>query len=72
MLDLERAWWRRPGSKDQAVLEQLGLSSTRYHQLLNRLIDREEALAHDPVTVSRLRRLREERARGRSGWRQAG
>lgn len=62
MLALERVWWRRPGSKEQAVREQLGLDATRYHQLLNQLIDREEALRADPVTVKRLRALRARRA----------
>ena len=42
-----------------------GVSAARYHQLLNRLIDRPEALEYDPTLVQRLRRLRETRRRGR-------
>lgn len=61
ILAIERRWWRSPGSKEQAVRGSLGLSVTRYHQLLNVLIDRPEALEHDPVLVTRLRRLRQER-----------
>jgi hypothetical protein len=38
------------------------MPETRYYQLLNALIDRPEALAADPVTVGRLRRLRDLRA----------
>lgn len=62
VLELERAWWRRPGAKEQAILEHLGMSATRYYQALNRLIDTVAALEHDPVMVNRLRRLRERKA----------
>ena len=37
------------------------LSATRYYQLLNALLDDPRALAHDPVTVNRLRRIRDAR-----------
>ncbi|MBC9716542.1 DUF3263 domain-containing protein [Streptomyces sp. TRM66268-LWL] len=53
--------WSSPGAKERAVREELGMSPTRYHQLLNALLDDERALAHDPVTINRLRRIREER-----------
>jgi hypothetical protein len=69
ILDFEREWWKHPGRKDVAVRERLGLSSARYHQLLNRLIERPEALAYDPMLVRRLRRLREERRRKRQAHR---
>jgi len=42
------------------------MSSTRYYQLLNALIDRPEALAHDPMLVKRLRRMRQTRQRART------
>ncbi len=58
--------WKRPGAKEQAIRDQLGLTPTRYMQLLNRLIDQPGALAYDPVTVNRLRRLREQRRAGRA------
>jgi len=63
ILEFEREWWRRPVHKERAVRERLGLSPTRYHQLLNVLIDRPDALAFDPMLVGRLRRLREARRR---------
>jgi hypothetical protein len=69
ILELERGWWRTPGRKDTAVRERLGLSPARYHQLLNRLIERPEALEYDPMLVRRLRRLREERRRRRQARR---
>ena len=42
-----------------------------YYQLLNALIDTEAALAHDPMLVKRLRRLRSTRHRARSARRLA-
>ncbi len=65
VLDFERDWWKRAGSKERAVSERFGLSAARYHQLLNRAIDRPEALLYDPMLVRRLRRLREARRRAR-------
>ena len=49
--------------------DRLGVSGTRYHQLLNSLIDRPDALAYDPMLVGRLRRLREARRRARAARR---
>ncbi|MDX3227266.1 DUF3263 domain-containing protein [Streptomyces sp. ME19-01-6] len=61
VLAVERRGWPGPGAKERAIREQLGISPTRYYQLLNALLDDPRALAHDPVTVNRLRRLREAR-----------
>ena len=61
VLALEARAWRTPGAKEAAIREQLGLAPVRYYQVLNGLLDRPEALAHDPVLVNRLRRLREAR-----------
>jgi uncharacterized protein DUF3263 len=66
ILAFERSWWRQPGAKEQAISDLLGLSATRYYQLLNELIDRPEALRFDPVLVKRLRRQRARRQRMRS------
>ena len=38
VLAFERHWWRQPGAKEQAISGQLGLSATRYYQMLNELI----------------------------------
>lgn len=69
LLAFERLWWKYAGAKEQAIREQLEMSATRYYQLLNSLIDRPEALAHDPLLVKRLRRLRSARQRQRSARR---
>ena len=65
ILAFEGRWWKHAGSKEQAVRDTFGLSSTRYYQLLNALLDNPAALEHDPVLVGRLRRLRSTRARTR-------
>lgn len=61
ILALERRGFAGPGVKERAIREELGLAPVRYYQLLNALLDDPRALAHDPVTVNRLRRLRETR-----------
>jgi hypothetical protein len=69
VLDFERQGWKYAGAKEQAVREKFDMSSTRYYQVLNALMDRPEALAHDPLLVRRLRRLRAARQRARSARR---
>ncbi len=69
ILDFERTWWKHAGVKEQAIRERFDMSATRYYQLLNILIDRPEALAHDPMLVKRLRRMRAQRQRQRAARR---
>lgn len=69
ILALERLWWQYAGAKEQAIRDQFDMSATRYYQVLNALIDREDALAFDPLLVKRLRRLRSSRARTRTARR---
>ncbi|GAA1740127.1 DUF3263 domain-containing protein [Aeromicrobium alkaliterrae] len=69
ILDLERTWWQYAGAKEQAIREKFDMSATRYYQVLNALLDREDALAFDPLLVKRLRRLRADRARSRTARR---
>ncbi|GGZ10417.1 DUF3263 domain-containing protein [Streptomyces nitrosporeus] len=61
VLAMERRSWAGPGAKERAIREQLGISPVRYYQLLNALLDDRRALEEDPVTVNRLRRVRESR-----------
>lgn len=61
ILALERRGFTGPGAKERAIREELGLAPVRYYQLLNALLDDPRALAHDPVTVNRLRRVRDAR-----------
>jgi hypothetical protein len=69
ILDFERHWWKFAGAKEQAIRDEFDMSSTRYYQVLNALLDRDEALAADPLLVRRLRRLRQQRQRQRSARR---
>lgn len=69
MLSMERLWWQFAGAKEQAIREKFDMSATRYYQLLNALIDSDDALAFDPLLVKRLRRLRAQRQRSRSARR---
>ncbi|MFF3909444.1 DUF3263 domain-containing protein [Streptomyces sp. NPDC001848] len=58
ILALEGRGFSGPGAKERAIREELGLAPVRYYQLLNALLDDPRALAHAPVTVNRLRRVR--------------
>jgi hypothetical protein len=66
ILDFESNWWRFAGAKESAIKELFDLTAPRYYQLLNDLIDREDALVAAPMLVKRLRRLREARTQARS------
>lgn len=66
VLAFERQWWRHVGAKEEAIRSELGLSSARYYQVLGALIDEPAALAHDPMLVNRLHRMREARAESRA------
>ncbi|MDQ4124442.1 MAG: DUF3263 domain-containing protein [Actinomycetota bacterium] len=65
ILDFERSWWKHAGVKEQAIRERFDMSATRYYQLLNELLENPAALAHDPILVKRLKRLRTYRQRQR-------
>ena len=66
ILEFERNWWRFAGAKESAIKELFDLSAPRYYQILNDLIDRQEALEASPMLVKRLRRLREARTNART------
>src|SRR3954465_3676819 len=79
VLDFERSWWTVDGVKEMLIEERLGLTSSRYYQVLNELLDRPDALEHDPMGArapphppehdpmvgAPLRRLRERKRRAR-------
>lgn len=69
ILAFERQWWKYEGAKEQTIRELFDMSSTRYYQTLNALIDTPEALAFDPMLVKRLRRMRASRQKARSARR---
>lgn len=61
ILTFERITWRHASAKEAAIRDQFGVSSTRYYQVLNSLLDTRAALEYDPVLVKRLLRVRENR-----------
>lgn len=65
ILEFEGSWWLEPGSKEMAIKSRLGLSPSRYRELLARLIDTDEAEQLAPLVVRRLRRQRDRRRRAR-------
>jgi hypothetical protein len=65
ILDFERTWWTRPGTKEATIRTELGMSGNAYRERLRRLLDDPSAYEHDPLTVARLRRRRDERRRDR-------
>jgi len=69
IIDFERHWWTYAGAKEQAIKDLFDMSATRYYQVLNQLIDNPVALAHDPMLIKRLRRLRAQRQKSRSARR---
>lgn len=66
VLAFERAWEGSTGAKVGAIRSQLGLSSTRYYQLLHRALENPSSLAEDPMLVRRLQRLRAARTASRA------
>jgi hypothetical protein len=65
ILDFERSWWAEAGPKEALIREKFELSATRYYQILNELLESQEACDYDPLVVRRLRRLRDRRRRAR-------
>lgn len=58
--------WPHDHERDRRLNEyaRLGLTETRALQIVNQLLTDPVALERDPVTVGRLRRLRDSRVRG--------
>ncbi|WP_068278623.1 DUF3263 domain-containing protein [Aldersonia kunmingensis] len=69
ILAFERQWWKYAGAKEEAIKELFDMSATRYYQVLNTLVDRQEALEADPMLIKRLRRLRASRQKARAARR---
>lgn len=66
ILEFERSWWTLGGPKEALILERFELSASRYYQILGELLDSDDAYAHDPLVVRRLRRQRDRRRRARA------
>jgi hypothetical protein len=66
LLDFSGLWFRYEGHREAAILDLFGVSAIRFHQRVNKLIDREEALAYAPILVNRLRNERQNRREQRA------
>ncbi len=66
ILDFEASWWEAAGAKEAEIRDRFELSAPRYYQILNALLDDPHALAHSPLLVKRLQRLRSRRQESRS------
>lgn len=66
MLDLAFAHYAHGGAREAAVRERWGISSVRYWQRVDWLLEQPDALAYDPINTRRLLRLREARRAARS------
>ncbi|CAD6003607.1 DUF3263 domain-containing protein [Agreia sp. COWG] len=65
ILSFERMWWKHAGVKEQAIRNEFGMSAARYYQVLGRLMESPLALAHDPMLIKRLHRVRDARTAAR-------
>lgn len=72
VLDFERSSWQRSGPKESYIRAELGMSSTRYYQVLNHLVDDRDAYEYDPLLMRRLRQRREDRRRRKIVGREVG
>lgn len=66
VLEFERQWWKLPMAKEHAIADTFSMTGPAYYQMLNALIDRQAALAADPLLVKRLRRMRAQRREQRN------
>lgn len=61
ILTFEETWSQTYPTKSEGIRDTFGVTPTIYHIRLNRLLDNPAAIYAHPVTVARLRRLRESR-----------
>lgn len=54
----KRGHWKFAGRKEAVIRDELDMSSVRYYQVLNAVLDHPAALKLDAPTVNRLVRLR--------------
>jgi len=67
ILEFEQKWWKYAGAKESSIRELFDMTPARYYEVLNSLIDRDDALAASPMLIKRLRRMREVRLAERQG-----
>ncbi|WP_353650969.1 DUF3263 domain-containing protein [Nakamurella sp. A5-74] len=60
VLEFESRAWVHAGAKEQPIADELGLSATRYYQLLREALLDPTAVASHPATAARMRRILEQ------------
>lgn len=65
MLEFERTFWTFDEPKETLVRARFQCSADEYYAELNELLEKPEALEHDPLVVRRLQRQRVRRRRER-------
>jgi hypothetical protein len=65
ILALEAQFWKTADGKEAPIRDEIGMTPVRYYRRLNQLVDGEATLAHDPMTINRLRRIRSRRTANR-------
>jgi len=71
LIDFEREWWQLGSRKDVAIRSRFEMSASSYYRALHALINRDEAMRYDSLTVLRLRKRREQARRDRIEGRRA-
>lgn len=71
IVDFEREWWLHGGRKDDVIRARFTCAPSSYYRALLAVIERDDAVEYDPLTVKRLRRRRDERRRVRIEGRRA-
>ena len=71
VLEFERACFQFDGSKEANIRGRLDMSPTTYYRTLQAIVGQRAAFEHDPLTVMRVRRQRDERRRVRVEGRRA-
>lgn len=65
VLEIAARRYRHPGARIEAIRVELGMSETRFAQVLGSLLEDVEAEREHPALVRRLRRLRDGRRSAR-------
>jgi hypothetical protein len=62
MLDLEGEQFRYIATKHKQIYKKFQLSVIDYYRIVNKIIDKQEALFYAPFTVERLKSIRKQHA----------
>jgi hypothetical protein len=63
MLEFERTWWQFDEPRDELIAVRFACTTDEYYAELTQLLERPEAMAHDPLVVRRFQRRRVRRRR---------